>query len=85
MTTDAPDMSTYVRNFDHCNFAWDKRGDAADFAEFLTAEMGLSQKAMTVDKDGKLYRVFIPLAATYWQPAEGAWDKEYHHLCKVMR
>jgi len=63
-------IDTYKRSWHRDLAAWTKRGDAADFALFLAGELGITPKAVTVDKDGKTYRVYVPLLSVYWDPPE---------------
>ena len=57
-----------ITSYDPQSQAWTKRADAENLAKYLANELGLSPKAATVDKDGKTYRVYVPLFSAYWSP-----------------
>lgn len=88
-------VNNYVRSWDLQQDAWTKRGDAADFALFLANELGLTPKSVVVDKDGKFYRVLVPLISAYWCPPSvvGAeigsrpadWDDHLSHFKKEVK
>jgi hypothetical protein len=88
-------VNNYRRSWDPEKDAWTKRGDAADFALFLAAELGLSPKAVQIDKDGKHYRVLVPLISAYWCPPDvlaaevGSrsvdWDDHLSHFKKEVK
>lgn len=65
----------YKRTWDPEKEAWTKRGDAADFALFLAGELQISPRGIEVDKDGKLYRVLVPLLSAYWCPRDDNWER----------
>lgn len=71
----------YVRSYDFAADAWKTRGDAADFAAFLAGELKFAPKAIVVDKDGKNYRVLLPIIAAYWSPAKlDEWEAHFRQL-----
>lgn len=76
-------IADYIRSWDKQHDAWAKRADAADCLAFLVAEMGLKPKAASIDKDGKLYRIYIPLIGQYWQPDNEepiAWVSHFNYI-----
>lgn len=77
------DVNRFIRTYDHSVDAWTKRGDAADFAAFLAAELGISPKGVTVDKDGKTFRVYIPLVFAYWAPPSASPDAWASYLARM--
>lgn len=67
----------YVGSFQHIGGCWLKRSEAADFAAFLAGELKINPKGVVVDKDGKTYRVYVPLIASYWHPLSALlWEAE---------
>lgn len=79
-------VTGYIRSYDHSVDAWTKRGDAADFAAFLAAELGISPKGVQIDKDGKTYRVLVPLVAGYWcPPSADEWETHLRHFKRKVK
>lgn len=71
-------ISEYIKSYDPGYGGWRKRSEAATFAAFLAGELKINQKGVTVDKDGTIYRVHIPLLSVYWSPVSTAsehWDR----------
>jgi len=60
-------IGEYIKSYDPAIHAWRKRSDAEAFALFLAGELLLNPKGVQVDKDGKTYRVHIPLISVYWE------------------
>lgn len=78
-------VGEYIRTYSCVTDAWTKRGDAADFALFLAGELNISPKAVQVDKDGKNYRVLVPLLSAYWQPPSTELLDWQRHLAKFKK
>lgn len=73
-------VGEYIRSWNPNVDAWTKRGDAADFSLFLAGELGISPKGIEIDKDGKLYRVLIPIISRYWVPPSSELADWQRHL-----
>lgn len=81
-------VGEYIRSWDKGMSAWAKRGDAADFAAFLAGELKITPKAVLIDKDGKFYRVYVPLLSAYWSPLIAdakAWEESLSHFKQEMK
>lgn len=85
--TDFNVAENYRRSWDPTHDAWTKRGDAADFAAFLAAELGINPKGVTVEKDGKMHRVMVPLLSAYWCPhkSDTTWDEHFRFFKVEIR
>jgi hypothetical protein len=75
----------YKRSWDKECGGWAKRADAADFAAFLAAELGINTKGVVLERDGKITRLRIPLISQYWDPKPGEWVNEILVLRKEVK
>lgn len=81
-------LDNYIQSFDPSVDAFKKRAHAVDFANYLAGELKLNPKAITVDKDGTHYRVYIPLISHYWSPSDnhhGTWMGHFVHVASKVR
>lgn len=76
-------IDDYIKSYRPAFNAWEKRADAENFAKYLAGELGVNPKGVTVDKDGKTYRVYIPLVSMYWAPGSNAHDEWVNELNAV--
>lgn len=74
----------YIGTYDPAIHAWRKRNEAERFALYLAGELMINPKGVTVDKDGKTYRVYVPLLSLYWEP-ETTVPSDWHHALSEIK